>query len=143
MVLYRGCIRENVLLGFSEDELAPDEIMFQACRQTNIHGFVEFLPNACSTTRGVGVMTFSGGQRHRIPVAGALIMGSPVLVLDEATNTLDSGNERQVQEALSTAKVGRLNITIARRLSSAQSADCIYVLSEGSWKGYRTHCTLL
>ena len=142
-VLYRGSIRENLLLGFSEDESVPDERIFHACRQANIHDFVESLPNGYNTTCGVRGMTFSGGQRQRIAVARALIMDSPVLLLDEATSALDSENERQVQEALSTAKVGRLSITIAHRLSTVKNADCIYVLSEGAFKEHGSHDTLL
>jgi len=142
-VLYRGTIEENVLLGFEEDSQVSHDDVIQACQDANIHDFILTLPEGYNTTCGIRGMSLSGGQRQRLAIARALIRNSPVLLLDEATSALDTESEHLVQEALRKAMKGRLAITIAHRLSTIRSADCIYVLSKGSFQEWGSHNVLL
>jgi len=142
-ILYRETIEENVLLGIAEDSQVSHDDVVRACQDANIHSFILTLPEGYGTICGPRCMALSGGQRQRLAIARALVRNSPVLLLDEATSALDSENESLVKDALSRATKERLTITIAHRLSTVQNADCIYVLSKGSFQEYGTHEELL
>lgn len=115
----------------------------RACQVANIHDFMLTLPDCYTTQCGIRGLTLSGGQRQRLALARALARNSPVFLLDEAISALDTESESLVQEALSRAMNGRLTITIAHRLLTIKSADCMSVLSNGRFQESGTHDILL
>jgi len=133
-ILYRGTIDENVLLGIAEDSQVSHDDVVRACQDANIHSFILTLPEGYGTICGPRCMALSGGQRQRLAIARALV---------QAPSALDSENESLMKDALSRATKERLTITIAYRLSTVQNANCIYVLSKGSFQEHGTHEELL
>lgn len=140
--LYQGSIRENVALGVHSTTVSDEDIT-KACKDANIHDFIQSLPEGYNTEAGSRGLTFSGGQRQRLAVARALIRNPDFLFLDEATSALDTESERVVQAALENAKKGRTTIAVAHRLSTVQDFDAIFVLEAGRIVERGTHQELL
>jgi len=127
-ILFGGTIKENILYGRTT---ASDEEVMAAAKAANAHDFIMDLPQGYDTQVGERGAKLSGGQRQRIAVARALLKDSRVLILDEATSSLDAESEALVQEALEGLMEGRTTLIIAHRLSTIRNADRILVLSEG------------
>jgi ATP-binding cassette subfamily B protein/subfamily B ATP-binding cassette protein MsbA len=126
--LFHGTARDNILFGRAD---ATEEEMVEAARVANAHEFITQLPNGYDTVIGERGVKLSGGQRQRIAIARAILKNAPILILDEATSSVDAETEALIQQALERLMVGRTTIVIAHRLSTIRSADLICVL-EGS-----------
>ncbi len=126
--LFHATVREN--LRFANPE-ASDEEIEEAARAAQIHDLVASLPEGYDTVVGERGYRFSGGEKQRIAIARTILRNPPVLVLDEATSSLDTQTERLVQEALERLAEGRTTIAIAHRLSTVEDADQIVVLDRG------------
>ena len=138
--LFHGSVRDN--LRFARPD-ATDEELEEAARAARIHDLLMRLPEGLDTVVGERGYRFSGGERQRLAIARTIIRNPPVLVLDEATSSLDVETERQVQEALDALAVGRTTIVIAHRLSTVRDADQIIVLDRGRVAERGTHGELL
>jgi ATP-binding cassette subfamily B protein len=126
--LFRGTIRENIALGRLS---ASEAEIVAAAKAAHAHDFIMAFPAGYDTPVGEHGMQLSGGQRQRIAIAIALIKDSPIILLDEATASLDYESERQVQEAIAELSKGRTTLVIAHRLSTIMHADCILVIENG------------
>jgi ATP-binding cassette subfamily B protein len=126
--LFHGTVRDNIQ--FSRPGATEGEII-EAARTANAHDFITSLPGGYSTVVGERGVKLSGGQRQRIAIARAVLKDAPVLILDEATSSVDTATELLIQQALERLMVGRTTIIIAHRLSTIRNADLIVVL-EGS-----------
>jgi ATP-binding cassette, subfamily B, bacterial len=138
--LFHGTVREN--LRFARPD-ASDEDLENAARASRIHDHLASLPEGYDTVVGERGYRFSGGEKQRIAIARAILRDPPVLVLDEATSSLDVETERAVQDALDQLSEGRTTITIAHRLSTIRSADLILVLDHGRIVERGTHAELV
>jgi ATP-binding cassette subfamily B protein AbcA/BmrA len=139
--LMAGTIRDNIAYGVGR-EVTHDELR-RAATAANAADFIEALPEGYETQVGERGVKLSGGQRQRLAIARALLRDPKVLLLDEATASLDAGSEAAVQEALHTLMRGRTTIIIAHRLSTVVEADRILFLEGGSITGEGTHNELL
>jgi ABC-type multidrug transport system fused ATPase/permease subunit len=128
VLLFGGTIRENILYG--KPSASNDEII-EAAKQANAYDFIMSFPDQFETLVGDRGIQLSGGQRQRVAIARAVLKNPSILILDEATSSLDSESERLVQEALDKLMVGRTSIVIAHRLSTIRNADKIVVLQKG------------
>jgi len=138
--LFRGTIRDNIALGklgASEAEIVA------AAKAAHAHDFILGFPAGYDTPVGEHGLQLSGGQRQRVAIARALIKDAPIILLDEATASLDSESERHVQEALDQLCKGRTTIVIAHRLSTIMHADCILVVENGAVAEAGRHDELL
>jgi ATP-binding cassette subfamily B protein len=126
--LFSGTIRENIAYGRPE---ATEHEITEAARRAHAHGFIIALPGGYDAEIGERGVKLSGGQKQRIAVARALLKDAPILVLDEATSSLDSKAERLVQEGLEELMSDRTTLIIAHRLSTISSVDRIITLREG------------
>ncbi|HEX3807337.1 MAG TPA: ABC transporter ATP-binding protein [Gaiellaceae bacterium] len=126
--LFHSSVREN--LRFANPAATDDEIE-AAVEAAQIRDLIESLPDGLETIVGERGYRFSGGEKQRIAIARTILRNPPILVLDEATSSLDTETERQVQEALDGLSAGRTTIAIAHRLSTVEDADQIVVLDEG------------
>jgi ABC transporter fused permease/ATP-binding protein len=140
VILFGGTIRENIEYG--KPGATMDEIE-EAARKANAQQFIESFPEKYDTIVGERGIQLSGGQRQRIAIARAVLKDPKILILDEATSSLDSESERLVQEALDKLMVGRTSIVIAHRLSTIRKADRILVLDKGSISENGRHEELL
>ena len=138
--LFGGTIRENIAYG--RPGASEDEIM-EAAVQANAWDFIQSFPDKLETVVGERGVQLSGGQRQRIAIARAVLKNPRILILDEATSSLDSESERLVQEALEKLMEGRTSLVIAHRLSTVRKADKIIVLSGGKIVEQGTHTELL
>jgi len=127
--LFRGTIRENIALGKLR---ATDAEVIAAAKAAHAHDFIMSFPAGYDTPVGEHGLQLSGGQRQRVAIARALIKNSPIILLDEATASLDSESERHVQEAFAELCKGRTTLVIAHRLSTIMHADCILVVENGT-----------
>jgi subfamily B ATP-binding cassette protein MsbA len=139
-VLFSGTIRENIAYGKLEASKAEIEA---AARAAHAHEFVSEFPDGYQTIVGERGVKLSGGQRQRIAIARALLKNPAILILDEATSSLDSESERLVQAALETLMQGRTTFVIAHRLSTVRRANRIIVLNDGRIVEEGTHAQLL
>ena len=126
--LFHGTVEDNLRLG--KPGASPGELE-AAARAANAHGFITALPKGYQTVVGERGAKLSGGERQRIAIARALLKDAPILILDEATSSLDGANESAIRDALNRLAQGRTTITIAHRFSSVVHADRIVVLDEG------------
>jgi ATP-binding cassette, subfamily B, bacterial MsbA len=138
--LFHGSIRDNIAYGKPD---ASDEEIVEAAKKANADEFIRALPDGYNTPIGERGSKLSGGQRQRIAIARALLRNPKILILDEATASLDSKTEAAVQEALETLMAGRTTLVIAHRFSTIQNADCIYVMDKGRIIESGTHDDLL
>ncbi|HEX3731597.1 MAG TPA: ABC transporter ATP-binding protein [Mycobacteriales bacterium] len=127
--LFSGTIRENIAYGNPD---ASDEEIVEAARAANAHEFISHFGDGYATEIGERGIKLSGGQRQRIAIARAVLKDAPILILDEATNALDSRSEALVQDALERLMFGRTTIVIAHRLSTIASVDQIITLRNGA-----------
>ena len=140
VILFGGTIRENIAYG--KPDATEAEILL-AAKQANALNFIEGFPEKFETIVGERGIKLSGGQRQRIAIARALLKNPSILILDEATSSLDSESEKLVQEALEILMEGRTSIIIAHRLSTIRSADQILVLDNGKITEQGTHQELI
>ena len=131
VVLFDDSIKENIRLGKRN---ATDEEVYQAAKAANCDEFVQKLPNGYDTLIGENGAKLSGGERQRISIARALLKDAPIILLDEATASLDVENETKIQEALSKLLANKTVLVIAHRMRTVQSADKIIVLEDGKVK---------
>ncbi|PWA03710.1 hypothetical protein BB558_000121 [Smittium angustum] len=143
-VLFDTSIYQNIAWGARDFDTNPPSLeqVIQACKDANIHKFIDSLPQKYETVVGERGAQLSGGQRQRIAIARALIRNPQILLLDEATSALDTESERLVQDALDKNTANRTTITIAHRLSTIKDSDRIYVVSLGSVIESGTHTEL-
>jgi ATP-binding cassette, subfamily B, bacterial len=123
--LFHGTVRENILFG---DPKASEEQVIKAAKAANAHDFVTAMPEGYDTLIGERGVKLSGGQKQRISIARALLKDAPVLILDEATSSVDTETEMLIQQALERLMAGRTTVIIAHRLSTIRKADKIVVL---------------
>jgi ABC-type multidrug transport system fused ATPase/permease subunit len=140
VLLFAGTIRENILYG---NPNATEVEVVEAAKKANALEFVNSFPDKFETRVGERGVQLSGGQRQRIAIARAVLKNPSILILDEATSSLDSESEHLVQEALDKLMEGRTSIVIAHRLSTIRNADKIIVLEKGKVKETGTHNELI
>lgn len=127
-ILFNDTVFNNIAFGM---EHASREAVIEAAKVANAHDFIMEMENGYDTYIGDRGMNLSGGQRQRLSIARAVLKNPPIMILDEATSSLDTESERLVQEALSKVMNSRTSIVIAHRLSTIQNADEIIVISKG------------
>ena len=138
--LFSGTVKENIAYG---NPTATDEDIVAAAKLAGVHKFVEGQTDGYDTYIGEHGVKLSGGQRQRISIARAFLKNPPILILDEATSSLDTVTEREIQQALETLKVGRTTITVAHRLSTVKKADEIFVIDGKGIAEKGTHNELM
>lgn len=136
VILFGGTIRENIAYGKPN---ATHEEVREAARKANALDFIESFPDQLETIVGERGIKLSGGQRQRIAIARAILKDPKILILDEATSSLDAESEKLVQEALDGLMQNRTTIIIAHRLATVRNVDCIYVIKDGSIFESGTH----
>lgn len=140
VVLFNNTIMENIRVGRKN---ATDEEVVQAAKAANCHEFIEKLPDGYQTVIGENGSTLSGGECQRLSIARALLKNAPVILLDEATASLDVDNETKIQEAITRLVQGKTVLIIAHRLRTVESADKIVVLDGGVVAESGTHNELM
>ena len=138
--LFNGTIRENILYG---KPLASEEEMMKAAIDASCHSFIELLPERYSSLVGERGVKLSTGEKQRISIARALLKNAPVLILDEATASIDTGTEKIIQEALQRLMKERTCLVIAHRLKTIRNADQILVMHHGEIIERGTHQELV
>jgi ATP-binding cassette subfamily B protein/subfamily B ATP-binding cassette protein MsbA len=133
-------VRENLQLAKRD---ASDDALWSALSAAHAEKFVRNLPQGLDTNVGERGVKLSGGEKQRLSIARALLKNAPILLLDEATASVDSETERQIQDALDRLMENRTAFVIAHRLSTIQNADRIYVLEKGQVIEQGTHTDLL
>ncbi|MEA3222344.1 MAG: lipid A export permease/ATP-binding protein MsbA [Thermodesulfobacteriota bacterium] len=139
-ILFNDSVKANIAYGSYNENM--DRII-EVARAANAHNFIMDLPDGYDTVIGKGGEKLSGGQRQRICIARAIMRDAPILILDEATSSLDTESEREVQAALDKLMIGRTTFVIAHRLSTVVGADRVIVLSKGDLVEEGTHSELL
>jgi len=127
-ILFNDTVHNNIMYG--SPDRTQDEVI-KAAKQAYAYDFIQHLPNKFDTIIGDQGVRLSGGERQRLSIARALLKDAPILILDEATSSLDSESESEVQEALENLMKSRTTFVIAHRLSTVRNADRIIVLSGG------------
>ena len=137
--LFEGTIRENII--YSKQGVADEEVV-AACKAVGIHRFIKALPQGYDTVLN-DMANLSAGQKQLVTIARAMIQNSPLLILDEATSSVDTRTERIVQEAMDKLTLGRTSFVIAHRLSTIKNADMILVMRDGDIVESGSHVELL
>ena len=138
--LFHDTIRANILFGKPD---ATEEEMIEAAKKARCHDFIMALPDGYDTVVGEGGGTLSGGEKQRISIARAILKDAPIVILDEATASVDPENEHLIQQALSALTKGKTILTIAHRLATIQHADQILVVEDGRIAQRGTHAELM
>jgi ATP-binding cassette subfamily B protein len=138
--MFHRSIADNIRFGRLE---ATDAEVRRAAHLAHAAEFIETLPDGYRTLVGERGVKLSGGQRQRIAIARAILKDAPILILDEATSSLDSESERLIQDALWTLMANRTAIVIAHRLSTVRRMDRLVVLERGRIAEYGSHDVLL
>ncbi len=125
--LFNGTVRDNLIFGKKD---VSDEDMIKACKAVGIHHYIMSLPNGYDTKLSDD-SNMSVGQRQLMTIARAMINNAPLLILDEATSSVDTRTEQMVQDAMNKLTQGRTSFTIAHRLSTIRDADIILVMKDG------------
>ena len=139
-VLFSASVRENI--AYARPDASEEEVR-EAARQAGAAEFIEALPDGYDTLVGERGLTVSGGQRQRLAIARALIADPRILILDDATSSVDATTESRIKEALREVMEGRTTFVIAHRLSTISLADEIAVLADGRVAARGTHEELL
>jgi ATP-binding cassette subfamily B protein len=134
--LFHGTVRENIAYGTFDASL---EAIVEAAKIAEAHEFITALPNGYDTIVGERGQKLSGGQRQRLSIARAVLKDPPVLILDEATSSVDNETEAAIQRSMERIIVGRTTIVIAHRLSTVRNADRIFVLERGVLREHGRH----
>ena len=140
-VLFDDTVAANIAYGAMN--VKSEQALVDAARAAHALEFIEELPEGFNTVIGPNGVRLSGGQRQRLAIARAFMKNAPLLILDEATSSLDTSAERHIQSALGSLRQGRTTIVIAHRLSTIETADRIVVMSEGRIVEIGTHASLL
>ncbi|WP_407406561.1 ABC transporter ATP-binding protein [Peribacillus sp.] len=140
IILFTGTIRDNITYGKLD---ATDEEIIEVAKAAYAHDFIKTFPKGYDSQIGERGVKLSGGQKQRIAIARALLKNPQIIILDEATASLDTESEHLIQEALSNLLENRTSIVIAHRLSTVQKADQIVVLEKGVIQENGTHEQLL
>ena len=138
--LFHGTILDNIRYGLPEAKM---EQVIEAARAANAHDFICKLTQGYDTIVGERGHTLSGGERQRVSIARAILNNPRILILDEATSSVDTETERKIQEALERLIEGRTVFAIAHRLSTLRKADRLFVIDEGRIVEQGTHAELL
>lgn len=138
--LFRDTIKNNIKFGRPD---AADEQIIAAAKAARCHDFIMALPDGYDTVIGEGGSSLSGGEKQRISIARAMLKDAPIVILDEATASIDPENEHLIQEAISALTHGKTIITIAHRLATIENADQILVIDGGTVAQRGTHEELL
>ncbi|HET60555.1 MAG TPA: ABC transporter ATP-binding protein [Chloroflexi bacterium] len=138
--LFHGTVRDNILFGRAD---ASEADMIEAAKAANAHDFILELPEGYDTLIGERGVKLSGGQKQRVSIARAVLKNAPILILDEATSSVDTETELLIQEALERLMTGRTTIIIAHRLSTVRNADKIVVLEHDNIKEMGNHEELM
>ena len=138
--LFHDTIRANILFGKPD---ATEEEMIEAAKKARCHDFIMALPDGYDTVVDEGGGTLSGGEKQRISIARAILKNAPIIILDEATASIDPENEPLIQQAISELTRGKTIITIAHRLATIQNADQILVVADGRIAEHGTHAKLV
>ncbi|MCX5843561.1 MAG: ATP-binding cassette domain-containing protein, partial [Deltaproteobacteria bacterium] len=139
-ILFNDTVRNNIAYGNIEE---TEENIIQAAKAANAHDFIMNLPDGYDTVIGEQGAKLSGGERQRISIARAILKDAPILILDEATSSLDTEAEIEVQDALENLMKGRTTLIIAHRLSTIRNAHRIIVLANGEIMEEGTHESLM
>ena len=126
--LFHDSIRNNILFG---NPNASEEDIIAAAKAAQCHDFIKALPDGYNTIVGEGGSTLSGGEKQRISIARAMLKNAPIVILDEATASIDPENEHLIQQAISNLTHGKTIIVIAHRLATIENADQILVIDDG------------
>ncbi len=139
-ILFNDTVRNNIAYGLED---CPIERIAEAAKAANAHGFISEMPDGYASLIGERGVKISGGERQRLALARAILKNPPILILDEATSSLDTESEILVQEAIERLMAGRTSIVIAHRLSTVQHADRIVVIEGGKIVETGRHTDLL
>ena len=140
IIVFGRTLRENIAYGNLE---ASDQEIISAAHAANAFDFIEATPHGFDTLVGEHGVTLSGGERQRIAIARAVLKDPAILILDEATSSLDSKSETLIRDALTHLMRGRTTFVIAHRLSTIEHADCVLVINEGALAECGSHADLL
>ncbi len=140
IVLFDDTVAANIAYGADDPS---SEAILAAARAAHAMEFIEAMPQGLETPVGERGVSLSGGQRQRIAIARAMLKNAPILILDEATSSLDSEAERHIRKAVDTLRAGRTTLVIAHRLSTIENADRIVVMDRGKVAECGTHASLI
>ena len=138
--LFQDTIYNNILMGKSD---ATEKEVYEAAKKARCYDFIMALPEGFNTLIGEGGATLSGGEKQRISIARCILKDAPIVILDEATASVDSDNESYIQEAISELVKGKTLLVIAHRLNTIQNADQILVIDAGEIVQKGTHDQLI
>jgi len=139
-VLFSGTVRENIAFGKVN---ASDEEIVNAAKAAHAHSFIKRLKNGYDTVIGEGGGALSQGQKQLLCISRLMLCPPPILILDEATSSIDTRTEQRIQKAFATLMKGRTSFVVAHRLSTVRECDLILVMKDGNVIEQGTHDTLL